>query len=103
MIQQIIFGFLITLLAILQIFSWIAIGSFFFGFLRIDNRFLGIGFSILIGSAITATLYFIHQSYKKTALLGRLFRAAPRVEHLLTSGGKLELGILVSIIHNICY
>lgn len=59
MFQQIIFGFLITLLAILQIFSWIAIGSFFFGFLSIDDKLSRIGFSILVGSAITATLYSV--------------------------------------------
>jgi len=66
--QQIIFGFLITLLAILQIFSWIAIGSFFFRFLGIDNKLLRIGFSILIGSAITATLYSIFAAIRLVTL-----------------------------------
>ena len=68
MIQQIIFGFLITLLAILQILSWIAIGDFFFRFLSIDNKFLRIGFSILIGSAITATLYSIFSAIRLVTL-----------------------------------
>ncbi|GAI33120.1 unnamed protein product, partial [marine sediment metagenome] len=68
MIQQIIFGFLITLLAILQIFSWIAIGSFFFGFLSIDDKLLRIGFSILVGSAITATLYSVFAVMRLVAL-----------------------------------
>jgi len=68
MFQQIIFGFLITLLAILQILSWIAIGSFFFRFLSIDNKLLRIGFSILIGSAITATLYSVFAAMRLVTL-----------------------------------
>lgn len=96
MIQQIIFGFLIALLAILQIFSWLAIGSFFFRFLSIDNKFLKIGFSILIGSAITATLYSIFAAIRLVTLgifICMFLSAIALIYYLYINFGKLKAAI----------
>lgn len=96
MIQQIIFGFLITLLAILQIFSWIVIGSFFFKFLSIDNKFLRIGFSILIGSAITTTLYSIFAAMRLVTLgifICMFLSAIALIYYLFINFGKLKVAV----------
>jgi len=96
MFQQIIFGFLFTLLAILQILSWIAIGSFFFRFLIIDNRFLRIGFSILIGSAITATLYSIFSVMRLVTLgifICMFLSAIALIYYLFINFGKLKAAV----------
>ncbi len=96
MFQQIIFGFLITLLAILQIFSWIAIGSFFFRFLSIDNKLLRIGFSILIGSAITASLYSIFAAIRLVTLgifMCMFLSAIALIYYLFINFGKLKVAV----------
>jgi len=96
MFQQIIFGFLITLLAILQIFFWIAIGSFFFRFLIIDDKLLRIGFSILIGSAITATLYSIFAAMRLVTLgifICMFLSAIALIYYLFINFGRLKVAV----------